>query len=79
MRTLNFNSKGFAVGKTVTAIKEYKQGIIHIAVGDKGKVEKIAVESFPDLLMFNLRIIYMKFEKAEIGMGESVAEEYFKV
>lgn len=79
MRVLNFKTRGFAVGRTITAIKEYKQGMLHITVGTKGVVEKITVESFPDLGLFNLRIIHMNFGLQQLSMGEEVAEGYFAV
>lgn len=79
MRILNFNSKTFAVGRTITTIKEYQQGNIHILIGDKGTIEKITVESFPDMGLFNLKIIHMDFGLQQLSMGEEVAERYFKV
>ena len=79
MKTLNFNSRVFAVGRTVTAIKEYKQGTVQICVGDKGKVEDITIESFPDLFLFDIKIIHMRFGTGPVGMAEEIANEYFVV
>ena len=79
MKTLNFNSKGFAVGRTVTAFKEYKQGMTCIAIGDKGTIDKITIESFPDLGLFNLRIVHMNFGIQQVSIGEEPAKEFFTV
>jgi len=80
MKTLNISSlKRFAVGKTVIAIKEFVNGSITISVGDQGVIKKITIESFPDLGLFNIRVLHMDFGKHEVGMGDQIAEGYFNV
>jgi len=78
MKILNINKK-FAIGKTVVAFKEFVSGSITISVGDQGVIKKITVESFPDLGLFNIRIVHMDFGKHEISMGDQVAEDYFNI
>jgi hypothetical protein len=78
MRVINFTPK-FAVGKNIVTIKEFKDGFKHICVGDKGIVDKITIESFPDLNLYNLRILHMDFGNNQLSMGEEIAYKYFKV
>ena len=78
MKILNI-SKGFAVGKTVVAIKEFVNGSITVSIGDQGIIKKITIESFPDLSLFSIKILHMDFGKYEISMGDQVAESYFNI
>lgn len=78
MKTLNIGKK-FAVGKKVIAIKEFINGSITVSVGDCGIIKQITTESFPDIGLFNLKILHMDFKKFEISMGKQVAEGYFNV
>ena len=78
MKILNISSNKFKVGRSITCIKDYTNGSVRISVGDKGIIEKITIESFPDLSLFNIRILHMIFGTQELGMGEGVAIDYFK-
>lgn len=79
MRILNISSKRFAVGKTIIAVKKFINGSITISVGDRGVIKKITIESFPDLGLFNIRILHIDFGKHEVSMGDQIAEGYFDV
>ena len=78
MKILNFSNK-FAIGKHIIAVKEFKYGSIKISVGDKGTINKITIESFPDIGLFNLKILHMDFGNHQLSMGEEVAEGYFNI
>jgi len=47
-------------------------------VGDRGVIRDITVESFPDMGLFDIRIIHMDFGLHQLNMGESVAKRYVK-
>lgn len=78
MRVLNFKTP-FVIGTIVKVKKDYKSGSITLVVDTEGIVDKITIESFPDLGLFNLRIIHMIFGQDAIGMEESIARGYFEV
>jgi len=78
MKILNINKK-FTVGKTVVAIKEFTNGSVKIAIGDFGVIRKITIESFPDLGLFDIKILHMDFGKHELSMGDQIAEDYFNI
>ena len=78
MKTINFSNK-FAVGKFIVAIKDFTSGSIKVCTGDKGIINKITIESFPDIGLFSIRILYMDFKKYKLSMGEEVAKQYFNI
>jgi len=75
MKTINFKTYKFAIGRLVVATESYKE----ISVGDIGIVEKITFESLPDFGLFDIRMIHMNFGDDMIIMGEDVARRYFHV
>ena len=80
MKTLNFNKeKTFSVGKTVVAYEQFSSGLTTIRVGSEGIIESITVRSFPDMNLFDLNILYMKFDQDSAIMSEQIAKKYFKV
>ena len=61
MKILNFNKlKRFSVGRTVIATHDYLAGKTKIPAGSEGIIEKVKVESFPDLGLFDLSLIRVK-------------------
>lgn len=78
IKILNFSNK-FAIGKRVVAIKEFKNGSLLISVGDEGIIDKVTIESFPDIGLFNLKILHIDFGNKHLSMGEEVAEGYFNI
>lgn len=79
MRTLNFKSRHFAVGKTVVIINEYRCGQICLAVGDTGKIVGANVHNYPDLGLFNIRVIDFRFSNCDVSMGQEIAEKHMEV
>ena len=78
MRVLNFYTK-FQMGSIVQVKKTYTGGMFTLTVGVQGIVDKITIESLPQMSLFNLRVIHMKFGKEQLNMEESIAREYFRV
>lgn len=79
MRTLNFKARRFAVGKSVIIINEYKIGSVYLAVGDIGKIVGAAIHNYPDLGLFNIRVIDLEFFSYDVSMGQKIAEQYMEV
>jgi len=79
MRVLNFKAHKFAIGKSVIIVNEYKCGAIYLAAGDTGKIVGAEVHNYPDLGLFNIRVIDLEFFSCDISMGEKVAEQYMKI
>ena len=78
MRVLNFHSK-FTLGSTIEVKKIYSGGAFTLDMGARGVVEKITIESLPQMGLFDLRIVHMKFGNHQLGMEEKIAREYFEV
>jgi hypothetical protein len=78
MKILNIDKK-FAVGRTVVAFKEFVSGSIIISIGDQGIVKEITIESFPDIGLFNIKIVHISFGKHEVSMGDQIAENHFNI
>jgi hypothetical protein len=79
MRVVNFHAQKFSVGKTLIIIKPYTSGNVVLSVGATGIIERITVESFPDLMLFDIRILHVRFGKHTFGLNEKLAEEYMDV
>lgn len=77
MRILN-SSNNLTVGCMVVLVKKYENGNIVLLAGTKGTITDIEVESFPDLNLFNIRILSFKFGKYAFAAGEDVIKEYIK-
>lgn len=77
MRTLN-SSNNLTIGSMVVLVKKYENGNIVLPVGTKGTITDIEIESFPDLNLFNIRILSFKFGKHIFAAGEDVIRKYVK-
>ena len=76
MFTVNAHAQRFLAGKKVIVKKSYKSGSVALSIGDIGLITKISVENFPDLGLFDLRIIHMEFSHVKLSMGEGVADTF---
>lgn len=78
MITLNFRLK-FRVGSIIEVRKPYVNGTVSLPIGTQGIVKKITIESFPDMGLFDLKIVHMMFGKQGVSMEESIAKEFFNI
>lgn len=62
----------------VVLVKKYENGSIVLPAGTKGVITDIEVESFPDLSLFDIRILSFKFGQYSFAAGEDVIKEYIK-
>lgn len=76
MRVINFHCSKFSIGKSVVVIKEYKNGMTHLRVGEVGFVVDITTESLPDFGLFDIKIIHFEFGMHQFGLNENIAKEY---
>lgn len=77
IRVINSSNK-IGVGSKVVITKEFENGSIILAPGMVGRVIDVSTESFPDLNIFNLRVITFKFGKYELTVGEPVIKGHIK-
>lgn len=78
MRVLNFKAH-FSLGNSIRVKKIYTNGSVSLQIGDIGAVTKVSIENFPDMGLFDLRIIHMSFGQQHVGMEEGIAREYFEI
>ncbi len=76
MRTINKKATKFDIGKKVIVKKRYDLGNINVNVGDVGVIISASKFNLPDMGLFDLRVIDIKFPNGVISMGEQVCEEY---
>lgn len=79
MRVLNFKAKKFIVGRDVIVKKTFVNGNVVLATGEIGKILSESIISLPDMNLFNIRILEIKFLKNTINIGEPIAEEYMEM
>lgn len=79
MRTLNAAGHQFSVGKTIVVVKEYKAGTTILKTGTVGYISSVEVQSFPDIGLFDIRILGLDFGTQVVHMGEPVAREYMRL
>lgn len=78
MRIINFRYHKLRVGAKVKLIKEYVNGNIILRIGDVGIVNGAKIEHFPDLGLFDIRILHISFNGSDLYIGDQVAEEYME-
>lgn len=78
MRTINYKSRKFAIGKSVIVIQTYVFGAIRLSVGDVGKVVGESYTNLPYFGLFDIRVIDMDFNGQRVSMGEAIAEVYLE-
>ena len=78
MRVLNFRAKKFAIGSLVVIIKTFINGNIILATGETGKIISESFISLPDMNLFDIRILDIKFTRCTISVGELIAEKYME-
>lgn len=76
MFVVNSHAKLFYIGRRVVIKKSYNSGMTNLHTGDTGIVEDITIESFPDMNIFNLKIIHFDFGFVKVSFGEPLAKEY---
>ena len=80
MKILNINnSKEFTAGKIIVAFKEFNSGTTKIPVGLSGLIDRVTIESYPDMGLFDINILYINFWHSNAIVSEQVALNYFKI
>jgi len=79
MRILNFHYRKFRIGTKVIMTKDYVNGNVTFRIGESGVVYDITIEHFPDMGLFDLRILHISFKNGSLHMGDQVAENIMDV
>lgn len=79
MRTINKKAIKFDIGKKVIVKKRYDLGNINVNVGDIGVIINCGHISLPDMGLFDIRVIDIKFSNGTISMGEQICEQYMDI
>jgi len=79
MRTINKGRPKFCIGRQVIVKKEYKSGNTYLYIGETGKIIGVNKYSLPDMGIFDIDVLDIKFLSCVLSWGESVAEEYLDI
>jgi len=78
MRVINRKAKPFAIGRKVIIVKDFKSGMIHLAIGEVGLIVGEHIENLPDMGLFNIRVIEIEFKAHKINIGVGIADTYME-
>lgn len=69
----------FVTGKNVEAVKDFTNKTIKISAGDRGVVENVTVEDFPDFGLSGVKMVHMDFNGHKIKIGELLVGRYVNI
>ena len=79
MRTINKHPPKFYVGRHVIVKKEYKSGGTYLYIGEAGEITGISKYTLPDMGLFDIDVLDIKFSSCVVSWGEKIAEEYLDI
>jgi hypothetical protein len=79
MRIINKGRPKFCVGRQVVVKKEYRSGNTYLYIGETGEIIGSNKYNLPDMGLFDINVLDIKFLSCVLSLGESIADEYLNV